>query len=284
LRVQNSRQSNFYQLPDHYRPRRSSIIWQSPPPGWQERLLEAVERTPSNHSPNIFFRADDIGAGGCAFEALCNLFRDHDIPLAMSVVPAWLSAVRQRKLFECAPLDEALWGWHQHGWRHVNWQRSGKKSEFGEHRPLEKQWRDIWQGREKMLRVFHDHLLPVFTPPWNRLSGSTLKILQQLGFKAVSIPKPLPRGMKTPAGLKNLRVQLDLHTRKGVDASTDFQNLLAELVSLLARKEPSGIVIHHQRMTAFALEFIDELLRLLRNRGNVAFMSFQEILDLGNDH
>ena len=283
MRLQHSRPVNHYQLPDSYRPRQSSSVWQSAPPNWQDRLSEAVERTPSSHSPSLFFRADDIGAGGCAFEALCKLFRHHNVPLAMSVVPAWLSAVRQHRLFECAPLEESLWGWHQHGWRHVNWQRSGKKSEFGEHRPLEKQWRDIWQGKEKMNGVFHHHLLPVFTPPWNRLSGPTLKILPQLGFKAVSIPNPLPRSFKTPVGLKNLRVQLDLHTRKAVDAATDFQNVLAELVNLLARKEPFGVVIHHKKMTLFAFEFVDLLLHLLRSRGDVGFLSFQEILDSGDE-
>jgi peptidoglycan/xylan/chitin deacetylase (PgdA/CDA1 family) len=282
VNTQKIRHSSTYNLPEHYRPRQFSTVWQSPLPNWQDRLKEAIERIPGNHTPNVFFRADDIGAGSCAFEALCNLFRHYETPLAMSVVPAWLSDVRQRRLFECAPLEEALWGWHQHGWRHVNWQRTGKKSEFGEHRPLEKQWRDIWQGREKMLRVFEGHLLPVFTPPWNRLAGSTVKILQQLGFRAVSTTKPLPRVVKTPAGFKNLRIQLDLHTRKAADASTDYQNLVAELASLLARKEPSGIVIHHQRMTAFAFEFIDELLRLLKRKSDVTFLSFQEILDSGN--
>jgi hypothetical protein len=68
-----------------------------------------------------------------------------------------------------------------------------------------------------------------------------------------------------------------------VDAATDFQNVLAELVHLLARKEPFGVVIHHKRMTLFAFEFVDLLLHLLRSRGDVGFLSFQEILDSGNE-
>lgn len=266
-------------LSDHFRPRLCSAVWQSPPPNWRDRLAEAVDQNSSNHIANIFFRADDIGAGGRAFEALCRLFRHHGIPLAMSVVPAWLSAARQRQLFACAPLEEPLWGWHQHGWRHVNWQRSGKKAEFGDHRPFEKQWRDVWQGRQKMLSVFQEYLVPVFTPPWNRLSASTVKILQQLDFKAVSISKPLPRGVKPPIELKNLRIQLDLHTRKSKETDRDFYDLLAELSTLLGRRQPSGIMIHHQRMTAFAFQFLNELLYLLRNKGQVSFLRFQEIIE-----
>jgi len=246
-------------------------------------LARTLEQSPVNHVVKVFFRADDIGAGGRAFESLCQLFRFHNVPLAMSIVPAWLSAVRQRQLFDIAPLDEPLWGWHQHGWRHVNWQRSGKKAEFGDHRPFEKQWRDIWQGQQKMQTVFHEQCLPVFTPPWNRLSLATVKILQNLDFKAVSITKPLPRGLKVPLSLANFRIQLDLHTRKARDGVADFENLLTELANLIGRKEPSGIVIHHQRMTSFAFDFLNELLHLLKCQKQIELLSFREILEMEDE-
>ncbi len=196
----------------------------------------------------------------------------------MSVVPAWLSELRRKQLFESAPLAEPLWSWHQHGWRHINWQRTGKKSEFGEQRPYEKQWRDIWHGRQKMLGIFGDHLVPVFAPPWNRLSIATTRILQELNFKAVSTAGPLPRAVKPPLTLKNLRVQIDLHTRKAKDGLTDLQALLEELASLGSKKEPCGIMIHHQRMTRFAFEFLHELLFQLKNHTQARFLSFQELL------
>lgn len=276
-------ESENFNLPEHYRPRQYSAIWHSPFNDWLDRLTQTIQQTSTNHTAHVFFRADDIGAGGRAFEALCQLFRRHNVPLGMSVVPAWLSATRKRQLFECAPLEEPLWGWHQHGWRHVNWQRSGKKSEFGEHRPLEKQWRDIWQGRQKMLSIFGEQFLPVFTPPWNRLSGCTLKILHQLDFKAVSVTKPLPKSTKNPLGLGNLRVPLDLHTRKAKDGAKDFEDLLTELAALLGRKEPAGIMIHHQRMTVFAYQFLDALLALLEDAEHVTLLSFQEVLEKENE-
>jgi hypothetical protein len=265
-------------VPDYYRPRHSSAIWQEPPAEWREMLGRVISRTSGSHTPPIFFRADDIGAGGRAFEALCHLFRHHSVPLAMAVVPAWLSATRSEQLFRYAPLDEAIWGWHQHGWRHFNWQRTGKKSEFGEQRPLEKQWRDLWQGQQKMQEIFGEHLVPVFTPPWNRLSASTIKILHQLGFKAVSITGPLPRGVKPPGAIKNLRIMLDLHTRKETDGQADFSHLLSELSQILSKREPVGIMVHHQRMTHFAFQFLDELLHLLKNSLGARFMSFNELV------
>jgi peptidoglycan/xylan/chitin deacetylase (PgdA/CDA1 family) len=267
------------ELPDHYRPRQCAAIWNSVHIDWKKQLAAACEKAVGSHTPSIFFRADDIGAGGRAFEALCQIFRFHRIPLAMAVVPAWLSDVRRQQLFQAAPLEEPLWGWHQHGWRHVNWQRTGKKSEFGEQRPFDKQMKDIVQGREKMQAVFGNHLLPVFTPPWNRLSSSTLKILQDLGFNGVSITGPFPRGSKTTIKLKNLRVQLDLHTRKNRDGESDFQTLLDEISTLLGKKEPFGIMIHHQRMNHFAFEFLNELLSCLKSKMGVRFLSLQEMLE-----
>lgn len=266
-------------LPAGYRPRHFAPLWQTPWKGWREDLALALDRVPGNHQTEVFFRADDIGAGGRAFETLCRFFRKHDVPLGMAVVPAWLSEVRRDLLFRSAPLEEDLWDWHQHGWRHVNWQRSGKKSEFSDQRPIEKQWRDIHQGRQKMEQVFGSRFLEVFTPPWNRLSISTIKILQQLQFKGVSLAGPLPRGAKLTSPLKNLRVQIDLHTRKAVDGEADYAALLEEITSYLARKEPVGIMIHHQRMTPFAFEFLDELLGSFKMSERIKVSSLRGILE-----
>jgi hypothetical protein len=266
-------------LPDHYRPRHCAALWQAPVQGWRQRLHEAVEHWGGNHLPVVFFRADDIGAGGRAFEAICRLFRQHATPLAMAVVPAWLSQVRKEQLFGAAPLEEPLWGWHQHGWRHVNWQRSGKKSEFGEQRPFEKQWKDIWQGRQKMEELFGDHFTPIFTPPWNRLSPLTVKIVQQLNFRGVSLAGPFPRGVRPPTGLTNLRIQIDLHTRKGREPDQDYQDLLDEITTLMTKKEPVGIMVHHHRMSLHAFEFLQELLTLLNDHPQVRLKGFREILE-----
>ena len=270
-------------LPTHYRPAQWSAVWEQPPKQWREQLAAVFEPDPANHTPGFFFRADDIGAGGRAFHALCQLFRHHRTSLAMAVVPAWLSTIRVDQLFFAAPLEEPLWGWHQHGWRHVNWQPAGEKSEFGEERPIEKQWRDICQGRKKMMEIFGNCFTPVFTPPWNRLSGATLRMLQELDFKAVSITDSLPATTKPCVGLRNLRIQLDLHTRKAKIGQTDFSNLLRELGALMAREEPIGIMLHHHRMTLFAFEFLDELLSLLKNKARSRFLSFADLLEDEHD-
>jgi peptidoglycan/xylan/chitin deacetylase (PgdA/CDA1 family) len=270
--------AEILRLPLHYRPRQCSAVWQNEIPDWAEQLANTAAKAVENHSPCVFFRVDDVGAGGQAFEALCRLFRHHQVPLNMAVVPAWLSNTRIKQLFSATPPEESLWSWHQHGWRHVNWQRTGKKSEFGQERPFEKQWRDIWQGKKKMEDIFGRLNTPVFTPPWNRLSTTTLKILQELDFRGVSLTDPFPRGSKTPTHLKNIRIHLDLHTRKNKDSLTDYQNMLEGLNHILEKKTPSGIMIHHQRMTLSAFEFLHELLTLLSKHPGSRFLKFEDLI------
>jgi peptidoglycan/xylan/chitin deacetylase (PgdA/CDA1 family) len=260
------------------KPRTYSALWKDPAPAWRERLGETVHRLPGRNKVRVFFRADDIGAGGHGFRALCALFRQHGVPLALAVVPAWLTETRLAQLFATAPLDEELWGWHQHGWRHVNWQKTGKKSEFGDQRPLEKQWKDVWQGHMRLMGIFQERLLPVFTPPWNRLSPMTLQVLHQMGFKAVSTTDPLPKTGKNVHRLKNFRIGIDLHTRKNPDGVADYDQLLHELIAAFSKDGPVGIMIHHQRMTPFAFAFLDELIRRLQSCGRAEIVSFDDLL------
>lgn len=269
-------------LATSYMPRQCSPLWKNAPPDWRARLDHATAPISRENFPPVFFRADDIGAAGQAFEALCRLFRHHQVPLALAVVPAWLSDARQERLFSAAPLDEQLWGWHQHGWRHVNRQATGRKSEFGSERSIDRQYADILQGRQKMEAVFGRNFIPVFTPPWNRFSIMTVRALRNLDFKGISATSLLPHGVKLPWGFFNLPVHIDLHTRKD-NHSDGLKSLLAELCGLSRVGEPAGIMIHHQRMTPFAFQFLDHLLYNLKHVIRARFFSFRELLDGCNE-
>lgn len=272
--------SSISSLVSGHHPRQCSGIWRAEAPqNWKELLSEALRPSPGAHVPEFFFRADDIAAGGRAFEALCRLFRAYEVPLAMAVVPGWLSDSRLENLFRVAPREEPLWNWHQHGWRHVNWQEEDKKSEFGKQRTQEKQLKDLLQGKQKMSGLFGEYFVDVFTPPWNRLSPVTLDVLQEIGFKGVSLMGPFPRGAKSDIQLKNLRVQIDLHTRKNKNGSADYLALCEEIAAIMGRREPVGIMLHHQRMNGFAFQFLEELLRLLKARVNTKFLSFKDLLE-----
>ena len=78
-------------------------------------------------------------------------------------------------------------------------------------------------------------------------------------------------------------MQLDLHTRKKREGLSDFSAILHEIDSVCGKREPFGIMIHHQRMTLFAFEFLDELLYNLTTRVRARFLSFGEIVSGWNE-
>jgi peptidoglycan/xylan/chitin deacetylase (PgdA/CDA1 family) len=241
-------------------------------------LEEASTKMTSAVLPPIFFRADDIGAASKAFEALCRLFRFYGVPLAMAVIPAWLSDTRLEKVFRAAPVAEDLWNWHQHGWRHINWQKEGARSECGPDRAPERLYDDLLQGRTKMERIFGPNFVPVFTPPWNHFSTAALKALRKLDFKGISATAPFPPGVKSLYGIKHFPTRLDLHARKVKDPASDFALLIDQFSGLSKMKGPTGIIIHHQQMTPFAFEFLDQMLYNLKYVIGARFSSFKEML------
>ena len=98
----------------------------------------------------IFLRADDVAVPGSQFSRLLNLFYDQRVPLCLAVVPAWLTHVRWQKIREVQQDAAHLWCWHQHGWRHINHQITGKKQEFGPHRSQFEIENDVIRGRQRL--------------------------------------------------------------------------------------------------------------------------------------
>ncbi len=212
----------------------------------------------------IFFRADDVAVPGSRLRALLALFARHRLPLNLAVVPAWLSGPRWAALREWAAAGPGPWCWHQHGWRHANHEPPGHKpQEFGPARSGAAAARDLAAGRRRLEALMGKDFTPIFTPPWNRCPGDLLAALGAQGYAAVSrgrgaVPPP-------PAGLPDLAVNVDLHTRKEPSPAGGWRGLAAEMTAGLASGR-LGFMIHHQRMNASAFAFLDRLLDgLVRN-------------------
>jgi hypothetical protein len=106
-----------------------------------------------------------------------------------------------------------------------------------------------------------ENLLPAFTPPWNRCDHETLRALQELGYKGLS--RSLGAQPVSPVTVPDFPVTVDLHTRKEEDTESSWQSLFKELGDSLSNGF-CGIMIHHQRMNDAAFDFLDLLLRSLK--------------------
>ena len=117
------------------------------------------------------------------------------------MIPAELDAGLARELRE-RPV-----GLHQHGLAHVNHEREGRKCEFGPARDAAAQRRDIADGRERLAALLGDRVDPIFTPPWNRCTADTGRVLAELGFAVLSREaRAEPLGVP---GLAELPVSVD---------------------------------------------------------------------------
>ncbi len=254
-----------------------SSLYKNLPHNTEKMLQEAVATGLANGTgqAQIFFRADDIGVPGQQFTKLIHLFLEHKLPLCLAVVPTWLTADRLSKLLEDTGTAGSQWCWHQHGWLHRNYETVGKKQEFGSARSGATQFADLKKGKDRLQKILGSTFSPFFTPPWNRCSKDTLKGLQNLKFHAVSRSenaKPNP-----PAGLPDIQVNIDLHTRKENDPEKCLRNLLTEITQGIANGT-GGIMIHHQRMNQEALDFLALLLNTIRTEPKLSSLLFQDLI------
>ncbi len=243
-----------------------------------EQLRMAFKRGLADGSgtARIFFRADDIGAPGRQFSQLIELFTRHRLPLCLAVVPTWLTKSRCKSLQSLTGPAGSQWCWHQHGWLHRNHERRGKKQEFGPGRPAAAQVADLMKGKERLEALMAKDFSPFFTPPWNRCSADTLEGLKKNGFAAVS--RSSNARPETPDGLPDLQVNIDLHTRKEVEPQQAFKAILREIEQSVS-SSTAGVMIHHQRMDAAAVAFLDSLLETVAANPSLQPVQFTDLIE-----
>lgn len=237
---------------------------------WTTKLPEFITES----GCDVFFRADDIGFPGKQFSAMTEVFKKHKTPLALAVVPCWVNERRINALIDELKPDMNLWCIHQHGYRHINTEITGKKFEFGPSRDEETVLKQLKRGRVKLESLLEDNFCPIFTPPWNRCSAATMKCLVELKFKAISRSinvKPCPLDM-----LPDLPVSIDLHTRKEKSAHDSLEALLQEMTESI-KSGTAGFMLHHQRMNHRSIQFLDILLPALKNTKNIRLESLRTL-------
>ena len=256
-----------------------SSIWRRVPTDLTSRLdrclHDACSRLTQKKSGYVFFRADDVAVPGLNINRLLSIFEQRRSPLCLAVVPAWFTSQRWEYLISIHASDARLWCWHQHGWRHANHAKQGKRQEFGPDRIRSDVRKDLLRGRSRLEEILGEAFVPVFTPPWNRCASQTLDLLRELNFAAVSrtvgcVPEP-------PEGLPDFFVNVDLHTRSEQNAIAGWDRLFNELEEAIASGH-CGIMIHHQRMNSAAFQFLEILLNALLQRKELQVVHFGHLV------
>ncbi|WP_432736046.1 polysaccharide deacetylase family protein [Maridesulfovibrio sp. FT414] len=224
---------------------------------WWKELEAAIP----DSGCDVFFRADDIGYPGRQFSEMITVFKKNEVPLSLALVPAWVNESRISELLEVLGPDLGLWCMHQHGYRHINCAKEGKKFEFGPSRDKAVIAAELTRGREKLGRLLGRNFCPFFTPPWNRCSSEAMHCLADLGFVAISrsinvAPCPLDN-------LPDLPINVDLHTIKKNSPEAGVRELQRQFMDAV-KTDYAGLMLHHQRMNGTAVLFLDYLLAKIK--------------------
>jgi peptidoglycan/xylan/chitin deacetylase (PgdA/CDA1 family) len=241
------------------------------------KLKSALERRQQQATPlRIFFRNDDVDEDEAAARRLLQLFLRRMIPVNLGVIPGRLTAACIELLTRSVSAAPALIELNQHGWRHLNHEREGRKCEFGPGRTYAEQSADITQGQARMTESFGSRWFPVFIPPWNRCNEDTCRVLDQLGFRALSAKQG--DSVVTGYRFKEISITLDLYRWKGGACMKPSDEIVDDLIVQLSQPQTIGVMLHHKVMDERAFFFLESLLDTLASHQVVRFQTFQSLL------
>ncbi|MCB0105124.1 MAG: hypothetical protein KDE53_04435 [Caldilineaceae bacterium] len=211
---------------------------------------------------HLFLRDDDIDEDEETLRELLDVALARGVPINLEVIPGTLTDACARLIADHKRFTPDLVQLDQHGWLHSNHEREGRKCEFGPSRGYHQQYEDIARGKELLASTLPDLISPVFTPPWNRCTEDTYRVLDELGFAVFSGL----RG-KTPVTgyrFQEISVTLDLYHWKGGAVMKEPALIIADLIAQIQARAPIGLLLHHKVMERTAFAFLDRLLAMVR--------------------
>jgi len=225
----------------------------------------------------MFFRDEDAGWADDRLFALLDVFAVHDCPIDLAAIPAAVSDKLAARLIDRKKSGIAPVGIHQHGFAHRNHEPAGRACEFGPTRPAAAQSRDIGEGRRALLGMFGEHLDPIFTPPWNRCTEVTGRVLVDHGIDTLS--RDLTAGSLNIERLAECPIHIDLlATAKG--RRIPFFDVSSVIVRrMIDATVPVGIMLHHAEMSDDDLDDCDALVRTVAGHPNVRVVPMRSALN-----
>jgi hypothetical protein len=256
---------------------------------WAKLRAELDRWSPG--TATLWWRDDDAGTGGTAFDRLLALTERHAVPIALAVVPAWLDeSVAARIGAGPAGLRVA-----QHGWAHRNHEppapdgTRGKPAELGAARAPEAALAELATGWTRLSALVPARLCPALVPPWNRIAPGLRDALPGAGYRVLSTFGPRPT-TGSDRRLREVNTHVDpIEWRAGKRFGGPARALAQLAAHLAARRlgdadpaEPTGLLTHHRDFPPPAWEWLDALLGQLRAHPAARFPALDALLGGGS--
>jgi hypothetical protein len=222
----------------------------------------------------LWWRDDDATEPSAALDRLIDLGHG-TVPLALAVIPKPAVSELADRLAAEAHVTVV-----QHGWCHRNHRPPGEKSaEFGPDRSETAMMDDLRRGMTRLRSLFGDRFLPVFVPPWNRITTTLAPCFNELGLIGLSTFAPRKDPASWPVSLVNTHADPILW-RQGKRFSGDDKALDGLVSHLSSRRlgrvdgtEPTGLLTHHLDHDADLWRFLERLFEVTSARGGARWIT-----------
>jgi predicted glycosyltransferase len=241
-----------------------------------KQFLDAKEA--AGRTLHLFLRDDDVDEDEDSLKHLLDLALARGVPMNLEIIPGRLTPACTAALKNALRADHALLSLNQHGWMHSNHEMEGRKCEFGSSRSFTQQLNDIAQGKAILEGTFDELFFPAFTPPWNRCTTDTYRVLDELGFQVFS--KDRGKDRLTEYRFSEISTTLDLYTWKAGARMKSAREIVRDLMVQLDTLPFVGLLLHHKVMAEDAFKFLDQILCELRCSSVVRFHTFQTLFPL----
>ena len=223
----------------------------------------------------LWWRDDDARQPSPALDRLLARRAKAAVPLALAVIPEGTDRALAERLTREQDIVVL-----QHGLTHRNHAPPGeKRAEFGDHRITAAMLAELSTGRRHLEGLFRHRFLPVFVPPWNRISPKLAARLPEAGLDDLSLFSDA-----APGGTRPVNTHLDLmhwHPGNGLEAQglsvAAADRLLADLIDRRLEHpdkasrqkgaaipgQPIGLLTHHLQHDETAWATLDAVLAAL---------------------
>jgi hypothetical protein len=224
---------------------------------------------------SLWWRDDEAVRDSSELRRLIAIKRRWKCPLALAVVPASAEA-SLAELCGAENLDVLV-----HGLSHENRAAPGdRKAEFHARRPLDDMRRELFEARERLIRLM-PFCLPVFVPPWNRFPSHVMGELEGAGYSGFSAwgSESL---WENARNVKIVNVHIDVIDWRNGQRTKSVSELQGELQSSRSAKTdaaatPIGILTHHLQMTDEAFRNLESFFERVSATQGLSWISARSI-------
>ena len=187
-------------------------------------------------APTLWWRDDDAIADTPALHRLMDLADTVSAPLTLAVIPGNLTETLAPAIMD-RNVSVAV-----HGWTHTNHAPNDeKKAEFRDHRPHPEMIEELTRGKTILDSAFGTQSLPLFIPPWNRVSANLP--LADLGYRGISVYGK--RELTREHNLIRFDAHIDPIDWRGSRSAIPMQQAVDSIAELVLSNAPIGLMTHH---------------------------------------